>query len=133
MLERELQAQVRVVMSTAAFIALCPIAPRFAFETWILPRLHGAVFDEADDCSMAALAQISRQVIVALDRLRANPPFNYFIQSLPLSDSERAHYHWQLRLLPQFSRAAGFEWGSGIHINPVAPEVAARRLRDALI
>ena len=40
MIERELQAQVRVVTSTAAFIALCPVAPRFAFETWILPRLH---------------------------------------------------------------------------------------------
>ena len=133
MIERELQAQTRVVTSTAAFIALCPEAPRFAFETWILPRLHGAVFDEADDSSVAALAQISRQVIGALDRLRANPPFNYFIQSLALADNERAQYHWQLRLLPQFSRAAGFEWGSGIHINPVAPEVAARRLRDALI
>ena len=133
MVERELQAQARLVTSTAAFIALCPEAPRFAFETWILPRLHGAVFDEADDSSVAALAQISRQVIGALDRLRANPPFNYFIQSLPLADNERAQYHWQLRLLPQFSRAAGFEWGSGIHINPVAPEVAARRLRDALI
>ena len=92
-----------------------------------------AVFEQADDSIIAALAQISRQVIAALDRLQANPPFNYFIQSLPLADSERAHYHWQLRLLPQFSRAAGFEWGSGIHINPVAPEVAARRLRDALI
>ncbi len=133
MIERELQAQARVVTSTAAFIALCPVAPRFAFETWILPRVHAGVYEQADDSVIAALAQISRQLITALDRLRANPPFNYFIQSLPLADSEDAHYHWQLRLLPQFSRAAGFEWGSGIHINPVAPEVAARRLRDALI
>jgi hypothetical protein len=36
-------------------------------------------------------------------------------------------------LLPQFARAAGFEWGSGIHINPVAPETAAQILSDALI
>ncbi len=133
MIERELQAQARVVTSSAAFIALCPAAPRFAFETWILPRLHASVFEQADDSIIAALAKISRQAIAALDRLQANPPFNYFIQSLPLADSERAHYHWQLRLLPQFSRAAGFEWGSGIHINPVAPEAAALVLRDALI
>jgi UDPglucose--hexose-1-phosphate uridylyltransferase len=68
-----------------------------------------------------------------LDRLETNPPFNYFIQSLSLDEHEREHYHWQFRLLPQFSRAAGFEWGSGLHINPVAPEDAARRLRDAAI
>ena len=133
LIEREQQAQVRVVTSSAAFIALCPAAPRFAFETWILPRVHAGAFEQADDSIIAALAKISLQVIAALDRLHANPPFNYFIHSLPLADSERAHYHWQLRLLPQFSRAAGFEWGSGIHINPVAPEAAAQVLRDALI
>jgi UDPglucose--hexose-1-phosphate uridylyltransferase len=129
----ELQAQTRVVTSSAEFIALCPLAPRFAFETWILPRIHGAAFEESEEATVAALARISRQVIAALDRLRANPPFNYFIQSLSLDESELAHYHWQLRLLPQFSRAAGFEWGSGMHINPVAPEDAARMLRDAAI
>ena len=133
LIEREQQAQVRVVTSSAAFIALCPAAPRFAFETWILPRVHAGAFEQADDSIIVALAKISLQVIAALDRLHANPPFNYFIHSLPLADSERAHYHWQLRLLPQFSRAAGFEWGSGIHINPVAPEAAAQVLRDALI
>ena len=133
LIEREQQAQVRVVTSSAAFIALCPAAPRFAFEIWVLPRVHAAAFEHADDSTTAAPAKISRRVIAALDRLQANPPFNYFIQSLPVAASERAHYHWQLRLLPQFSRAAGFEWGSGIHINPVAPEAAAQLLRDALI
>ncbi|MGZ8433995.1 MAG: galactose-1-phosphate uridylyltransferase, partial [Candidatus Binatia bacterium] len=82
LIERELEAQVRVVTSSAAFIALCPAAPRFAFETWILPRVHGAAFEHADDSTIAALAKISRQAITALDHLQANPPFNYFIQSL---------------------------------------------------
>lgn len=132
-IEREVQTGARIVMGNDEFIAFCPQAPRFAFETWLLPRIHADAFEESDDASIAALAKISRQVIAALDRLQANPPFNYFIQSLSLDQSERAHYHWQLRLLPQFSRAAGFEWGSGLHINPVAPEDAARMLRDAAI
>ncbi len=133
LIAHELKARTRLVTSSAEFIALCPLAPRFAFETWILPRIHGAAFEESEDATIAALAKISRQVIAALDRLQTNPPFNYFIQSLCLDESERAQYHWQLRLLPQFSRAAGFEWGSGMHINPVAPEDAARMLRDAAI
>ena len=131
--ESELHAQVRVVTCNAAFIALCPLAPRFAFETWILPRIHAPAFVESDDASIAALANILRQVIAALDRLHPNPPFNYFIQSPTLGENERTHYHWQLRLLPQLSRAAGFEWATGLHINPVAPEDAARLLRDAAI
>lgn len=133
LIERELQVRVRMVTSNGEFVALCPSAPRFAFETWLLPRIHAAAFEDCDDAGVAALARIFRQVINGLDRLQANPPFNYFIQSLPLDECDRAHYHWQLRLLPQFSRAAGFEWGSGMHINPVAPEDAARMLRDAAI
>jgi len=133
LIERELQSPARIVTSNAEFIALCPSAPRFAFETWLLPRLHAAAFEESVDGSAVALARILQQVITALDRIQANPPFNYYLQSPSLDERERVHYHWQLRLLPQFSRAAGFEWGSGVHINPVAPEDAARILRDAVI
>ena len=133
LIAHELLTRARVVTSSGEFIALCPSAPRFAFETWIVPQIHAPDFEESEDPTIAALARISRQVIVALNRLQTDPPFNYFIQSLTLNENEREHYHWQLRLLPQFSRAAGFEWGSGMHINPVAPENAARRLRDALI
>jgi UDPglucose--hexose-1-phosphate uridylyltransferase len=133
LIKHALQTRTHVVTSNAEFIALCPSAPRFAFETWILPRIHAANFEETGEARVNSLAGISLQVIKALDRLQADPPFNYFIQSLSLAESERAHYHWQLRLLPQFSRAAGFEWGSGMHINPVAPEDAARALRDAAV
>jgi UDPglucose--hexose-1-phosphate uridylyltransferase len=133
LIEHERRADVRVVIHSAECIAFCPPTPRFAFETWILPQVHAAAFEETENATVVALARISRQVIVALNRLQADPPFNYFIQSLTLNENEREHYHWQLRLLPQFSRAAGFEWGSGMHINPIAPEDAARTLRDALI
>ena len=62
-----------------------------------------------------------------------DPPFNYLIHSMPMNEAARHHYHWQLKILPQLSRAAGFEWGTGAHINAVAPEQAARLLRDALL
>lgn len=132
-IERELQAQVRIVASDETFVALSPAAPRFAFETWILPRLHACSFEATSDALIDEMAIITRRIIQALDRIEPNPPFNYFIQAPAISAKDQASYHWQLRLLPQISRAAGFEWGSGMHINPVAPEQAARMLRDALI
>jgi UDPglucose--hexose-1-phosphate uridylyltransferase len=133
MIQRELEEQRRIVATDERFIALCPYAPRFAFETWILPRSHAAAYERSDDDSIAALAGMLKQIVRRLDRLHKNPPFNYLMQSLPLDKTNGEHYHWHVELLPQLTRAAGFEWGSGFHINPVAPEEAARLLRNALI
>jgi len=35
-------------------------------------------------------------------------------------------------VLPRASEQAGFEWGSGIYLNVVDPDVAAAALRDGL-
>ena len=35
----------RVILNDDHFIALAPYAPRFPFETWILPRLHSSAFE----------------------------------------------------------------------------------------
>ncbi|MCL2710357.1 MAG: hypothetical protein FWE95_05710, partial [Planctomycetaceae bacterium] len=40
-------------------------------------------------------------------------------------------FHWHFSILPSLARAAGFEWGTGLHINPISPEQAAKRLREA--
>ena len=31
-------------------------------------------------------------------------------------------YHWHIEIIPKLTQVAGFEWGTGFHINPVAPE-----------
>ncbi|MHB8767051.1 MAG: galactose-1-phosphate uridylyltransferase, partial [Deferrisomatales bacterium] len=45
-------------------------------------------------------------------------------------DSLAQDWHWHLEIAPRLTRIAGFEWSTGIHINPVAPEEAARYLRE---
>lgn len=133
MLEREVERGVRLVSNLERFAALCPFAPRFAYETWILPTNHAAVFEESSDKDIAALAQILRSVIARLNRALDQPPFNYVIHSMPPLNSEITSYHWHLEILPRLSQAAGFEWGSGCFMNSVAPEDAARSLRDAAL
>jgi UDPglucose--hexose-1-phosphate uridylyltransferase len=123
----------RYVTANQDFAALCPDTPRFAFETWILPKIHWSCFDQCHDSALANLAQIMREVLRRLGRIQDNPPFNYFIHTLPLGEAAAPHYHWHIEILPQIGRAAGFEWGTGVHINAVAPEHAAQRLRDAVI
>ena len=128
--QRELDHGGRLVSASESFVAFCPFASRFAYETWILPKNHRAGFVESSEPDILALAGVLRDVITRLNRALANPPFNYFIHSAPVHETASAHFHWHIEILPQLSRAAGFEWGSGFYINPVPPEQAAAFLRE---
>jgi len=131
-IEREIIRRERLVFDHETFVVLCPFAPRFAYETWILPKAHTAVFADSSEEMISDFARALRETITRLNRALGDPPFNYFIHSMPI-DAAAHHYHWQLKILPQLSRAAGFEWATGAHINSVAPEAAARLLRNALL
>ena len=130
-IERERKYGERLVSISERFIALCPFAPRFGYETWILPRHHMSSFEQSSDQDLALLAESLRNFILKLNGVVDNPPFNYVIHTAPTEASVKEHYHWHVEILPQLTRAAGFEWGSGVHMNSVSPEDAARLLRDA--
>jgi UDPglucose--hexose-1-phosphate uridylyltransferase len=61
------------------------------------------------------------------------PAFSYFLHSNPLKEPENPYYHWHLEIMPKLQHVAGFEWGSGFSMNSLAPEEAARLLRDVVI
>lgn len=132
-IRREAYRRERLVAASESFVALCPFAPRFAYETWILPKTHAAGFTESSESDIVALADVLRDLITRLNRALNDPPLNYFIHSRPVHDTENAHYHWHIEILPQIARAAGFEWGTGAHMNSVAPEDAARLLRHVAL
>lgn len=121
----------RIVSDKENFVALCPYAPRFPFETWILPKRHSPYFDRASELECAEFALILRETLLRLDRRLHQPPFNYVLHSGPLNHNAD-YYHWHLEILPRLAGVAGFEWGSGFFINTAAPEDTARELRKAL-
>lgn len=122
----------RWVTESEKFIAFCPFAPRFAYETWVLPRNHTAAFEQNTDADCADLALFLRDFFLLLNRVLDRPPLNYVIQSKPPRADADGYFHWRMEILPQLNRAAGFEWGSGLWMNSLAPEEAARLLRDPL-
>jgi UDPglucose--hexose-1-phosphate uridylyltransferase len=61
-----------------------------------------------------------------------DPPFNFIVHSNPLRDPPSQSYHWHIEVMPALTQVAGFEWGSGFHINPVPPEEAAEFLRKVI-
>jgi UDPglucose--hexose-1-phosphate uridylyltransferase len=121
----------RVILENADIIALAPYAPRFAFETWLLPKRHGARFEEAPRHQYEGLASILKSVLQRMDRALELPPYNLIVHSSPFSETTDDYFHWHIEVMPTLTRVAGFEWGTGFYINPSSPEEAAEVLRAA--
>ena len=132
-IRQELNAGVRVVSENRDFVALEPFTPRFPFETWLIPKMHGSKFEEAKTVQFQSLADILQSTLKRLDKVLNCPPYNYMLHTAPFREPESEHYHWHLELMPKLTKVAGFEWGSGFYINPTAPEEAAKFLREAKI
>jgi UDPglucose--hexose-1-phosphate uridylyltransferase len=129
-IRQERRSRRRVIMEAHGFVALAPFAPRFPFETWILPTRHRSAFEEAGVEELRGLAQVLGEFLRRLDRVLQWPPFNFMLHTAPLRDGPLDHFHWHLEIIPKLSNVAGYEWGTGFFINPVPPEDAAAALRE---
>jgi UDPglucose--hexose-1-phosphate uridylyltransferase len=131
MIKEETAGAGRIVLETSHFIAFAPFAARFPFETWVLPRGHASHYENVQDGDLVELAAVMRQVIARLELVLDRPAYNYILHTAPFDTEELRHYHWHIEVIPSLTRVAGFEWGSGFYINPVAPEEAATLMREA--
>jgi UDPglucose--hexose-1-phosphate uridylyltransferase len=129
-LQQEDEEQTRVVAAGPHVLAFAPFAARVAFETWVLPRRHGAAFEAASPEELQDLARVLRAVLRKLDRSLADPPFQLLVHSAPVGERDSPSYHWHIEILPQLGWAARVEAVSGLPSNPMPPEDAARFLRD---
>jgi UDPglucose--hexose-1-phosphate uridylyltransferase len=127
---QEVASGQRVIHENGDVVALAPYAPRFPFETWLLPRSHGARFEEASRSQYEGLAAMLKTVLTRMDKALEQPSYNLIIHTAPLSDGVSDVYHWHVEIIPKLARVAGFEWGSGFYINPTSPEEAAQVLRE---
>ncbi|HKB10010.1 MAG TPA: galactose-1-phosphate uridylyltransferase [Vicinamibacterales bacterium] len=129
MVRQELRDGRRIVQENADIVAIAPYAPRFAFETWLLPKAHGSRFEQTPRHVSESLARLLKAVLQRLDRALESPPWNLVLHTAPASE-EAESYHWHVEIMPRLTRVAGFEWGTGFYINPTAPEEAAKVLRS---
>jgi UDPglucose--hexose-1-phosphate uridylyltransferase len=120
----------RIVAEAHGFVALAPFAPRFPFETWILPTRHRSSFEESAVDELRGLAELLGDFLRRMDRVLNGPPFNFMLHTAPLREGAVEHFHWHLEIIPKLTNVAGYEWGSGFFINPVPPEDAAAALRE---
>jgi UDPglucose--hexose-1-phosphate uridylyltransferase len=130
MIEQELSFERRIVFDSPRFVAFCPFAARFPFETWIVPTSHASHYESLSRPDAEELARVLLRVMGKIEAALDRPAYNYIIHTAPFDTPALGHYHWHIEIIPRVTKIAGFEWGTGFYINPVPPEEAATFMRD---
>jgi len=138
----EVRQRDRMVAENAKFIAYIPFAARMPYEIHILPKSHQYSFIQTTEEERGELAQMLKVVLSKLYVLLGNPPYNFYVHSAPNLNVRprtgdyttiREDFHWHIEILVRTTIWAGFEQGSGIYINPLNPNDAARYLLETAV
>jgi UDPglucose--hexose-1-phosphate uridylyltransferase len=127
----EEEVAVRMVDRCGVFSAFCPFASAYPFEVMISSKQCVGQIDTLKDNDMDDLARLLCQVIEKMQRELGKFAFNLSVSTPPLGDNAlgcEAH-RLIVHITPRLYRNGGFEVSTQMMINPVAPEVAAKRLR----
>ena len=127
----EVAEPARLVYEDSASVCFAPYASRSPFELWVVPRHHAADFGTATDAQLVSAAETLQSVLRLLGPL-GPPAYNLILHSAPLRERVEETYHWHWEIHPRLREIAGLELGTGLPVNPVAPEqVAAELLQTA--
>ncbi|MEA1891750.1 MAG: UTP--glucose-1-phosphate uridylyltransferase [Campylobacterota bacterium] len=124
----------RIVSQSENFTAYCPYASAYPFEVLIgLKEDFGTINNLSDE----SIKELSPLLLLILKKLKVQLgcfDFNLSIAIPPLQDNfNSSAYRFSLRIMPRIYQFGGFELSSGMMINPVSPELAAKLLRESLV
>lgn len=125
----ELQEDHRIISRSENFTVLCPFASRFSYQTWIVPNRRDVSFVDMDAQQRNELGLLCRTMTGRLEEQLDDPSYNMLLRMAPFE--EAADDHWYVEILPRTTRAAGFELGTDVWVNPIPPELAAKNLRTS--
>ena len=127
LLQEEVRRRERIVAIDDEAVALCPFGARVPFHLQIVPRRPAARFSDDGPLGGRLLHETLTRLGATLGTL---PPLNMWVRTAP-RDAER--FCWRIEILPRLAQLAGLEIGTGVHLNVLAPEAAAERLRNASV
>lgn len=117
----------RLVWEDRNIIAFCPYASMYNYEVWILPKRHRDNITLLNRGEQLSWAHIMKKLLFTINH-KLLLPYNYYFHQL-IDDPDQ---HLYMKLVPRGSAWAGVEIGSGLIINPVPPEDAAKFYRAQL-
>lgn len=116
----------RFIYEDKNVMCFAPYASIHNYEVWILPKKHLDNVTQLTDDEKTSFAHILKHITFAIEGL--DLPYNYYFHQV-INDEDQ---HLYMKIVPRGSVWAGVEIGSGIVINPIAPEDAAHYYRSRL-
>ncbi len=114
----------RRVFEDKNMIAFCPWAPMHNYEIWLMPKRHLHNITMLTSAERLSFAKFLKKVLKKIDQLGL--PYNYYFHQV-VHDQDQ---HLYMKITPRGSVWAGVEIGSGLIINPISPEDAAKFYRQ---
>jgi len=122
-IKKEMKSK-RKIFEDKYIIAFTPYASEYHYEAWIFPKRHVDNITLLNKVELKSFAKALKIILVKLKKLDLS--FNYFLHNVVSDKNE----HLYLKIQPRDSIWAGVELGSGLVINSVPPEAAAKYYRE---
>ena len=106
------------VLEQGGLVLHCPTASHVPYEMRIAPAERGG--GGLQSPLLGDALALAAEAVRRLRELEPGAPLNLWLHDGPW---------WHVDLVPRLTVSAGIELGSGIYVNPLPPEEAARRLR----
>ncbi len=114
----------RLIFEDKNVIAFTPFASEYHYETWIFPKKH---VDNVANLSKEELTSFTSALKIILPKLKKlDLSYNFFMDQV-ISNPDQ---HFYIKIQPRDSIWAGVELGSGLVINSVSPEEAAKFFKE---
>lgn len=137
-LNQEIRQAKRLVSMNRSFVAICPFASRFPYETWIVPRFHDANYENiSGQATKNDLAEMLLDVMKRIEQFAnaytieihtsPNMPFaeSHGDDSIPFKE----YYHWHMEILPRDFRSSKYKREDEFSVSSITPEQAAEALK----
>jgi len=114
----------RRIYNDSLVSAIAPYASQFHYEAWIMTKRHLDNITRLTEDEFRSFAKALKQILNKLHHLGLS--YNFFLHQV-ISDTDQ---HFYLKIQPRDSIWAGVELGSGLIINSISPEAAAKLYRS---
>jgi UDPglucose--hexose-1-phosphate uridylyltransferase len=125
LLAEEVRRDERIVAIDDEAVLLAPFASRLPFQLMLAPRRPRARFEDDGPTGAALLHDGLRRLA---RHLGSSPPLNMWVRTAPRGAED---FCWRIDVMPRLTHLAGLELSTEVNLNIVAPEDAARMLREA--
>lgn len=119
-IKKEQKAKKRLITDNNLLVTIAPYASEYHYEAWIIPKRHVLSIAELNTKELIAIAEQLKLILSKLDKHQLS--FNVSFDFVPGNQNQHLH----IKIQPRDSTWAGVEMNTGLVINSVPPEEAAK-------